>query len=96
MTIRIWLTSGNMGDMADERDFDLWARYVRENISESTGIEVDEVVQARFSDSGEDSIYGAAEDQRDTLRRWLSIDGWEAFCGGAWQAMAAEASREAT
>ena len=90
MTIRIWLTSANMGDMTDEHDFDLWARYVRENISESTGIDVAEMNQARYSDGGEDSVYGANEDEREALLRWLRVDGWEAFCAGAWQAMAAK------
>jgi len=88
-TIKITLSSAAMGDMTDDRDFDLWARYVTENVTESTGVEVAEVDQYRFGEAGEDAITGADEDERETLRRWLSVDGWEAFCSGAWQAMAA-------
>lgn len=86
--IKVTLSSANMGDMTDERDFDLWARYVAETIDDATGLTV-EVDQARFGDAGEDVISGATEDERETLRTWLSVTGWEAFCSGPWQAMAA-------
>lgn len=89
-TIRITLTSANMGDNADERDFDLWARYVAETIDAATGITVGEVDQARYGEAGEDVIVGASEDERETLRTWLSVTGWESFCAGAWQILAAE------
>jgi hypothetical protein len=89
MMIRIWLSSAQIGDMADERDFDLWARYVSETIATATGIAVDEIDQGAFGATGADSISGGTEEQRQELREWLSVTGWEAFCSGAWQAMAA-------
>lgn len=85
--IQIILSSANLGDMTDERDFDLWARYVAETIDAATGL-VCEIDQAAFGDAGADQIRGATDDERETLRRWLSVDGWEAFCAGSWQAMA--------
>jgi hypothetical protein len=89
-TIWITLSSANMGDNVDERDFDLWAKYVAETIDEAVGFEIHEVDQARFGEAGEDWITGATAEETEIIRRWLAVDGWEAFCSGAWQAMAAE------
>jgi hypothetical protein len=96
MAIKIILSSAAMGDV-DELDFGCWARYVAERIDEATGVEVAEVDQQRFGEAGEDQISGATEEQRETLRRWLSVDGWDAFCGqgGPWEKMRAEAEAAA-
>lgn len=85
MAIRIMLSSADMGDV-DERDFDLWTRYVAENVESATGVDA-EVEQGRFGDAGEDVISGATEAQRDLLLSWLSVHGWEAFCAGPWDEM---------
>lgn len=96
MGIKITLSSAAMGDV-DELDFDLWARFVAEQIDEATGIEVVEVDQARFGEAGEDRIDGATEEQRQVLRSWLSVDGWDVFCGqgGPWETMRAKAEKAA-
>lgn len=84
--ITVTLSSANMGDV-DETDFDLWARYVADNIEDATGIEC-QIEQHRYGE-GEDEIEAYGE-ERETLRRWLSTDGWNAFCGEAWETMRAE------
>jgi hypothetical protein len=96
MAITIILSSAAMGDV-DELDFDLWTRYVSEHVDEATGAEVAEVHQFRFGEPGPDRIDGATEEQRETLRRWLSVDGWDSFCGqgGPWETMRAETERAA-
>ncbi len=89
MTITVILSGANMGDV-DELDYDLWARYVAENVESATSIDA-EVDQLRLGDAGEDTIVGATAEQRETLRTWLAVDGWEDFCGEAWARMRAEA-----
>ncbi len=83
--IKITLSSAAMGDVS-EADFDAWAAWVADHIDEATGIQVGEVDQFRFGDADEDQITGATEEQRATLRTWLSVDGWAAFCAddSAW------------
>lgn len=79
-TIKLLLSSAHMGDAADEDDFNRWAIFVGKNVTKSTGIHIAEVIPLRFGSAGEDQIVGANATQRDVLRRWLSVDGWEAFC----------------
>lgn len=90
MKIKVVLSSSALGqfDMVNEHDFDIWTRYVTETIESATGIDVC-VEQGQYGDCGEDIIIGASEEERETLRQWLSVDGWEAFCAGAWQILAA-------
>lgn len=84
--IHVELSSHNMGEEADERDFDLWTQYVAQNIKEKTGLTC-EVTQAGFGEGVEDLIWGANEEQRATLRTWLRVDGWNDFCGEVWEEM---------
>jgi hypothetical protein len=89
--IRITLSSAAMGDVS-EADFDAWASYVTEHVNEGAGVEVSEVDQQRFGDAGEDRIEGATLAERDAIRTWLAVTGWDAFCGdeSAWPKVAAE------
>lgn len=87
-TIQITLSSANMGDV-DEVDFDCWAGFVNEKIDDVAG-ETVTVDQFRFGASGEDRIEGATEEQAATIRAWISVTGWEAFCGEEWNRRRAE------
>ncbi len=91
--IKVVLSAANMGDV-DELDFDIWAKFVTENIDEKTGIEVAEVEQFRFGEPGGDLITGATEEQNDRLSTWIRVDGWELFCGETWNTMRAEAEAQ--
>jgi hypothetical protein len=82
--IEVMLSSAHMGDV-DETDFDVWAEFVSERIEEATGLAI-QVDQAPFGEAGEDVISRADEHERATVREWLSITGWEAFCGQEWDA----------
>lgn len=78
--INVTLTAYNMGSEATEADFDAWASYVAEHIDEALDLTV-EVDQHGFPGGpAEDTIQGATSDQRDEIRRYLAVDGWEAFC----------------
>lgn len=86
-TIKITLSAANMGPNATEADFDAWASYVAANIDEALGIDAD-VDQAGFTGRTsipEDQVTGGTEEQNESVCRWLSVDGWNAFCaaGGA-------------
>lgn len=84
-TIRIALSAANMDPNATEADFDAWATYICDHIDEATGL-VCEVDQAAFTGRGaeaEDRIEGATDEQREAIRGWLSVTGWEAFCADA-------------
>ena len=85
MAIEIILSSANLGPEADEAFFDAWASYVAEHVDEACGVDAT-VDQCRFGEAGEDSISGASEDERETIRQWLSVDGWEAFCAAQGEA----------
>lgn len=94
MGISIRLTAANMGDVT-EADFDAWARYVTEHVDEACGVEVAEVDQFAFvGGHGRDEVRGATSEQRETIQRWLSSEGWEAFCAdtSAWPTREAQAS----
>lgn len=91
MAIEITLSSANMGDV-DELDFDLWSRYVADNLEAATGIDA-VLDQARFGETGADRISGATEAEHVAIRQWLGVDGWESFCGETWTRMRAEAER---
>ncbi len=81
MSIRIVLTAANMGPDATERDFDAWATYVVEHIDEALGFEVAELEQHPFrSGPATDTIEGASDEQREAIRGYLGVTGWEAFC----------------
>ena len=44
------------------------------------------VEQGRFGgEPHEDIIRGASEGDEETIRAWLSVTGWEAFCGEEWE-----------
>lgn len=89
--IKITLSAANMGNMADEADFDAWASYVCDHVDEACGVFVTEVDQFRFGDGGRDTVTGATDDEEARILSWLSHDGWEAFCAdaGAWPVRAA-------
>ena len=97
MAIEIVLSSYNMGDNVDEVDFDLWARFVRAHVAEVLGVNVECVEQQRFGEGGDDVVVGGTQEERDAVRLWLSVDGWEAFCGvgGPWEQMRREHDAEA-
>lgn len=94
MAIKIILSSANMGNDADEADFDAWASYVCDNIDEACGVDVAEVDQYRFGDGGEDAVSGGTDDEHERVRHWLARDGWEAFCAtpAAWPQRVTEAA----
>lgn len=81
--IRIVLTAANMGPNATEADYDTWAAYVTSHVDEACGVDVATVDQQHYGHGGEDEISGGSEEQRNTVRRWLSVDGWEAWCAHA-------------
>lgn len=83
-TASVTLTSANMGADATAQDFAAWVRYVSEHIDARTGLDVT-VDAARFDSGGSDRIVADDED-RDTLRRAISVELWEAFCAdtSAW------------
>ncbi len=77
----IRLTSRTMGENATEDDFDSWAQWVADHITEAIGIEADEVEQYPWGRGpDEDRVTGVDEDTTEAIRRWLSVEGWEAFC----------------
>ncbi len=81
MTIKIMLSAANMGPQTTEADFDAWAGYVCNHIDEAMGFEVADVDQFRFiGGAGGDRIDGASDEQREAIRSWLAVAGWEAFC----------------
>lgn len=88
--IRLVLSAATMGDDVDEVDFDLWTRFVCENIDQAVGFEVHEVEQAGFMTGGVDSIVGGTDEQRAAIKSWVAVTGWDAFCGEAWEKMRAE------
>lgn len=77
----ITLTSADMGDVT-EADFDAWVAYVSERIDEFTGLDVT-VDAARFGAGGADRIVAENDEDRQTLRRAISVDLWEKFCADA-------------
>lgn len=84
-SIKVTLSAANLGPQATEADFDAWASYVVAHIDEALGLSC-EVDQAAFTGrgaEGEDRIQGATDEQRDSIRGWLSVTGWEAFCAQA-------------
>ena len=91
--ILITLSAANLGPHATEADFDAWAAYVAKHIGKALGIEA-EVDQYAFTGSGaaaEDCVGGSTAEQREEIRRWLSVDGWEAFCAAGGPAAVATA-----
>jgi hypothetical protein len=96
MSIEITLSASGMGDGADETDFDLWARYVAEQIDERTGLTVS-VDQFTFTGPGswpEDKIEiagndGEPADAVETIKHALGAL-WEDFCGDVWDTMRRE------
>lgn len=87
--INVVLTAANMGDV-DEVDFGLWTKYAADMLPALVGEEVD-VEQHRFSGGPDrDTITGGTEEQREAIRTWLSVTGWEAFCGETWERMRRE------
>jgi hypothetical protein len=93
--IEITLSSANMGQV-DEVDFDLWARYVAENIDDAMGFEVESVDQLAFGEAGDDVVAGGTEEQRQAILSWLGHEGWDAFCGDTWETMRKEHDAPAT
>lgn len=83
MAIKIILSAANMGNLADEADFDAWAAFVCEHVDEACGVFVADVDQLRFGDAGPDRVTGATEEQTETILSWLAHDGWDAFCADA-------------
>lgn len=86
--ITITLTAYNMGNVT-EADFDAWARYVDEHVSEACGVEVLVVDQFAFGASEErDVVTGATDEQEERILDWLAHEGWGAFCAdtSAWPA----------
>lgn len=82
-SLKIILTAYNMGPETTEADFDAWAAYVNEHVDAVVG-ETVQVEQFDFNaGQSKDRIEGATYEQRETLRRWLAVDGWEAFCASA-------------
>lgn len=90
-TVKIVLSSANMGDV-DEDDFDIWAGYVADSIDDALGFEVESVDQQRFGEAGDDIVTGGTQEQREAVRQWLKVAGWESFCGqgGPWETRRAE------
>ena len=84
--ISVTLSSANMGPDADERDFQAWQSWVCDKIDDAMGFVVDDVDLHRFGDGAEDTVIGGTEEQRAAVKRWLSVEGWEAFCANdeAW------------
>lgn len=76
--IVIALTATNMGPANLAEDFDAWHNFVCNNIDDALGFNVCDVTQANAG--SEDRIEGATEEQREAIRRWLAVDGWETFC----------------
>lgn len=88
--ISVTLTAANMGDV-DETDFDLWTKFVSENHEAALGFEIAEIDQHRFPGGPDrDTITGGTEDERAAIRTWLSVTGWETFCGEVWETMRRE------
>jgi hypothetical protein len=90
--ISVTLSAANMGDQATEADFDKWAAFCAEHLPTLSGLEsaTVEVDQFAFTGRGaeaEDKISGANEEQRETIKRFVSVDGWDSFCtDGSWAA----------
>lgn len=82
--IIVTLSSANMGDV-DEIDFDCWTGYVIDCIDDGLGFEVAQVEQARYGGTDEDVIENATEEQRAAIVEWLSVTGWNEFCGQEWE-----------
>lgn len=88
--ISVTLTAANMGDV-DETDFDLWAKFVAENHEAALGFEIHEIDQCDFTDgAARDYVSGGTKEQRDAIRHWLSVTGWDDFCGETWERMRRE------
>jgi hypothetical protein len=79
--IQIILGSGNMGDVS-EADYDAWTSYVAEHIDDRCGFVVDEVLPRRFGETGDDSVRGATEEQREIVNEALRAL-WDDFCADA-------------
>jgi hypothetical protein len=80
--IVITLTAANMGPNAEEPDYEAWADYVTRHIDSAMGFVVEDVDRIRWGRPmpAEDAIDGATEDQAGAIQRWLSNEGWDAFC----------------
>lgn len=81
MSIRICLSAASTG-FDDETDYDAWVAYVTGHVCEACDLpDTTEVDGGQFvGGPGVDLIYRANEEQEEAIRRWLSIDGWDAFC----------------
>ena len=87
--IKITLTAYNMGAGCDEADFDAWAAWVEENLPEALTIDAAriEVDQHSYRNGpSSDTVTGGTEEERDRIRSWLAVGGWDEFCGSpeAW------------
>jgi hypothetical protein len=88
--IIVTLTAANMGNV-DETDFDLWTKFVSENHEGALGFEIAEIDQHRFSGGPDrDTIHGGTEEDREAIRTWLAVTGWDTFCGEVWETMRRE------
>lgn len=83
------LSSANMGPDATEADFDAWTSWVSDRIDDVAGCSVS-VEQFAFGSGDADEVSGLDDEARDSVRRWLSNEGWEQFCADpkAWPAVA--------
>jgi hypothetical protein len=82
----VTLTSANMGDVT-EADFDAWAAWVNERIDDVAGCPVN-VEQFRFGSGNVNAVSGLDDAAWEAVQRWLSGEGWDAFCAdpSAWPA----------
>lgn len=81
--IEITLTAANMGAECDERDFDAWAEFVANEIAEALGIERHRIKIDKHRFSGgpsSDTVTGGTDEERERIRAWLAVDGWDKFC----------------
>lgn len=80
--ITVTLTAYNLGPDATEAFFDEWAAYVASNLDEATGLDISvdqHAFTGRNAGGSEDTISGATDEQRETIREALS-ELWERGC----------------
>jgi hypothetical protein len=80
-SVNVHVAPGHHGEFGCEADYDAWVSYVCAHIDEECHVDA-EVTVEDYDSSGvcETSVSAKSNDVRESVNRWLAVDGWEEFC----------------